>query len=423
MSRIVRLESENVKRISAVEITPQGQLVVIGGNNGAGKSSVIDSIEWALGGKSHVEDMPIRRGEQKAHTIVETPDYIVKRTYVAQEDGGFNSYLTVTTAAGGKVTNPQGVLDALIGDLSFDPLAFVGLPTKDQRTSLVKMAGLDFGRLDTQRNESFEHRKVVRREIKDLEAQLGAIELTPDLPEQPIQVSDLIVELTERQNHNRERDKQANIIKQAEELVQRRERELREAETNLASAQAVLAGYMATPLPEPMDEAEVSTLIAQADATNAKIRANIQAKDLQNQIDRKQQAVAQCNHRIEQIDNDVANAIKGAKFPIEGLAVTDDGITIAGVPFEQCSTAEQIKLSVAIGIAMNPGLRVLLVRQGSLLDDNSLELVRDLAAQHDAQVWMERVSTGDEVSVIIEDGHVKGMKPAEVADADSAPTA
>lgn len=423
MSKILRLESENVKRISVVEITPEGELVIIGGHNGAGKSSVIDSIEWALGGKAAIEDMPIRRGETHARTIIETTDYIVQRTYTLQEDGSFNTYLKVTTTEGGTLTNPQQVLDGLIGNLSFDPLAFVGLKPKEQRVSLVKLAGLDFGRLDAARTEAQEHRRVTRAEIKQLEGELAGIPVDPDAPEQPVKIAELMDELNRRQQINRDRIKKQSILSQAQELVKRRERELREAKENLAAATAVLTTYEASELPEEADEQEIGSQIAKADEVNGKVRSNQRAKEICGYITKKNDSVDLSNQRLEQIEADVANAIKGAHFPIDGLAVGDAGITIGGVPFEQCSTAEQIKLSVGIGIAMNPGLRVLLVRQGSLLDENSLELVRTIAAEHDAQVWMERVSTGDEVSVIIEDGHVKGVEPVtEAENVGSAPT-
>ena len=49
--KISSLELENVKRIRAVQIVPTSAgLTVIGGNNGQGKTSVLDAIAWALGG-------------------------------------------------------------------------------------------------------------------------------------------------------------------------------------------------------------------------------------------------------------------------------------------------------------------------------------------------------------------------------------
>ena len=53
--KISRLEVENVKRIKAVTVEPSAQgLTVIGGNNNQGKTSVLDSIAWALGGNKYL---------------------------------------------------------------------------------------------------------------------------------------------------------------------------------------------------------------------------------------------------------------------------------------------------------------------------------------------------------------------------------
>ena len=52
--KINKLEIENVKRIKAVRLEPaQNGLTVIGGNNNQGKTSVLDSIAWALGGEKY----------------------------------------------------------------------------------------------------------------------------------------------------------------------------------------------------------------------------------------------------------------------------------------------------------------------------------------------------------------------------------
>ena len=110
---------------------------------------------------------------------------------------------------------------------------------------------------------------------------------------------------------------------------------------------------------------------------------------------------------LDQIDLDKSAALAETKKPIDGLSFDANGVTFVGIPFGQCSSAEQLRVSVAMALAMNPKLKVLLIRDGSLLDENSLKILSEMAEASDAQVWMERVSKGGEVSVIIEDGEVK----------------
>ena len=83
-------------------------------------------------------------------------------------------------------------------------------------------------------------------------------------------------------------------------------------------------------------------------------------------------------------------------------------MTFDGKPFDQASSAEQLRVSVAMGIALNPTLRVLLVRDGSLLDKESFKMMAEMASEADAQVWIERVEDDDHVGIVIEDGAVKG---------------
>ena len=113
--------------------------------------------------------------------------------------------------------------------------------------------------------------------------------------------------------------------------------------------------------------------------------------------------------RGDEIDLEKEGRVARAIFPVPGLAFGHDGLLLEGVPFEQASQAEQIRVSVAMGAALHPQLRVLLVRDGSLLDERSLALLGELAAERDLQVWLERVgeaggaeSTGD--TLCIEDG-------------------
>ena len=114
-------------------------------------------------------------------------------------------------------------------------------------------------------------------------------------------------------------------------------------------------------------------------------------------------------HRsVEKARKDRVKAMKAAKWPVEGLSSNSSGVTYNDLPFEQCSSAEQLRLSCLIGSAANPELKLMFIRDGSLLDPNSLKEVEKIAINTGTQIWIERVSQGSECSIIIEDGHVKG---------------
>ena len=48
------------------------------------------------------------------------------------------------------------------------------------------------------------------------------------------------------------------------------------------------------------------------------------------------------------------------------------------------------------------------VRDGSLLDEDSMQILAEMATEADYQVWVERVSTSGQGGIYIEDGRVKG---------------
>ena len=76
------------------------------------------------------------------------------------------------------------------------------------------------------------------------------------------------------------------------------------------------------------------------------------------------------------------------------------------MPFSQASSAEQIRVSLAMAMSLNPKLRVIRILDGSLLDADNLALITEAAVAADYQVWIERVSDPSETAVVIEDGEV-----------------
>jgi hypothetical protein len=147
--------------------------------------------------------------------------------------------------------------------------------------------------------------------------------------------------------------------------------------------------------------------IRNAEATNEKVRSNARRKLLATEHARLLALSTATSDAIEAIDDDKQKQLESAKWPVDGLGFSDDGITFGGLPFEQASSAEQLRVAVAIGLALNPTLRVLLIRDGSLLDGDNLEAISEMASEADAQVWLERVGDDGHCAVVIEDGQIK----------------
>ncbi len=428
--RIVRLEAENVKRLVAVEITPEGNLVVVGGKNGAGKSSVLDSIAMALGGKDLVPALPLRKGADHGHVEVELNDGVIaRRTFTAAGGGS----LTLSNKEGAVFRSPQALLDRLLGRLSFDPLAFVMQEPRQQRETLRALVGLDFVALEAKRLGLFEERTAVSRTTKALEARLAAMTLHADAPAQSIIVGDLLVELDAGQRIVNEADEAERAAQEWERDIARHEERVSESREHRAKLESDLTeARRAAVYEEDLLAAQrkgAGGARAAADAQRAAvpdlapIRARIASAEEQNRkgrenADRAEQAaevaggraqVEKLSAAIEALDAEKAKGLAGAAFPVPGLSFDEHGVVFQGVPFAQASSAEQLRVSVAMGLALNPTLRVLLVRDGSLLDADNLRLLGEMAAAAEAQVWLEVVREDDSCTVILEDGRVRGV--------------
>lgn len=428
--RIIRLAVNNIMRISAAEVRPDGNpLVIVAGRNSQGKTSLLDSIAIALSGKD-LPAQPIKRGEATASVILETDELIVTRTF--SQTGG--AKLEVRDRDNNKLTQPQTKLDLLFSKTTFDPLTFANSKPLDQANTVRRIAGLDFTADDAEHAKIFEERTTVGRDLRAAQARRDQHRRT-DAPEQEISVADLAEQLENAQEVNRgierrrqtleqlarQNDQQAAAVASAEVAVEDAKRALATAEAALDKAKAVLetkrqqweAESAALADVQPEDTAAIRQQMAEAEETNVRIRANQAFRTEHAEVVRLQGAVAELTGKLDAIAQRKQNALGAAKFPIEGLAFNDEGVTFNGVPFDQASSAERIRVSLAIACALNPNLRVMLIRDGSLLDEESVALIAEYAAEHGAQVFMECVGNRDDATVIIEDGHVTSTPAAD----------
>ena len=445
--KIVKLQAENIKRIVAVEIKPDGALVELTGANGAGKSSVLDAIWWALAGTGKVQSTPIRQGEEQAHITLDLGEIVVtrqfKQLYDSKEKGakpaGHTTLLRVETADGARYASPQAVLDKLLGALSFDPLEFARMKPPQQHRALAKVCGIDVAEIERENRDDYSTRRELNREEKAQRAAADQIEVPPDTPTEPVIIADLLGLRRDAEEHNRginERTSRAadrarlaeeseleatQVAEQIAELDERRSMLLvrkKQLMKNAAGARKE-ASEIREGLPEHQDTDEIDQRLLDAQATNAYVEAarkRAEHVELAEQARKKAEALTL---KMEARRADQATKVAAAELPVEGLELDDDVVTLNGLPFDVASDALQLRVSCALAMRQNSKLKVIRVRQGSLLDENGLALLQEMAEENGYQVWLERVDTSGKVGVYIEDGSVAavdGEPPAPAAD-------
>jgi len=406
--KIIEFNAENIKRLRVVQIRPDGALVQITGPNGSGKSSILDAIMFALGGASTHDAQPIRRGAEKAKVVLDLGEFVVTRRFT---EGGTS--LTIEDAEGITLKSPQGILDKIVGKFTFDPLAFAMADPKTRLQMLKDTVTLDvdLDALDSERRRLYDERTDVSRRAKQLESQAAAFPSTVDAPTETVSVAHLAKELDAALQHNAIQDDRSRTIDATDSRLARLDEEIRELEARREALgdrrEEAFEQRCALPAPEAKIEVEeFRARIASAEARNSAYYAAERGRDAAKLAEREYDKAAELTRQIEDLDEQKRLAMANAKFPVDGLTFGDGEVTLNGLPFSQASSAEQLRASVALAMASNPTLRVLRIKDGSLLDEQNLALLESMAELQDYQVWIERVDTRGTVGVVMLDGHV-----------------
>lgn len=400
--KIVSLEAENIKCLKAIEIKPDGHTVIIGGENGNGKSSILDSIEYALAGGKHIPEKPIREGQEKARIVLDLGGLQVVRTFTKN---GTN--LVVKSKEGATFSSPQAMLDKIVGNLSFDPSEFFRMDSKKRVETLKKLVGLDFTELNNKYKTAFERRTEVNRRGKELKAQYDSFPSHKDVPDKEVSVAELSKQLTNAVAENQKLDEAKRSLDhnklrltKIEEQIKQLTKEKESVESFINKEESTLAKI------KRIDLSEIQDSINSAEDINNKIRENIKKLSLNVELEKLRDESQMLSETLGSIIVNKNELMEKAKFPIKGLSFDEETVTFNGIPFDQISQGERIKISVAIGLVLNPKLKILLIRDASLLDQKNLEMIAKMAEKMDAQVWLERVGKGKECQIIISDGAI-----------------
>jgi len=423
--KIIELRAENFKRLTAVSITPEGNVIMLTGKNKQGKTTVLDAIWAALDafGAKKVTSEVVRTGETQASVTLTlgtdgVAEYIVTRRWYT--NGKIT--LTVESPRGAAYGSPQGLLDGLVGKMSMDPMAFIRQQPAQQVTTLVEMLGETLGfdpvALEAKRVTQFEARKVSKRDVKTLEAQIKGMPVPPDgTPESPVAIADLLAELAEITGHNDGVQKLDAEVTSAEEVVELADAAVVRAETVLAIAvrtqgianEALDALQERFAVTHEKDDTDVKARLASVDEVNQNVRDGAALAEVNMKVVGMTADVAGYDDALDKIAEVRRLGLASANFPLEELSFSDAGVTYNGHPLAQASGAEKRVVGFAVARALEPELRVIRIDEGESLDSEGLAHIAAMADKHDIQVWMTKVTDGDGGGnvIVIEEGAVK----------------
>ena len=405
--KINALSIENVKRVRAVALTPSRDgLTIIGGRNGQGKTSVLDAIAWTLGGEKFRPGTPQRDGAMLPPTL-----HVELSNGIVVERRGKNAELRVTDPTGKRAG--QMLLDAFISKLALDLPRFMNATAKQKADTLLQIIGVkdEVMRLEDEEKRLYDSRRAVGQLADQKQKHVDDLPYYDGLPKEPISAMELIrrqQDILARNGENARKRTRRDAI--AAELS--RVNEQLEA---LAARKAALESDYATACRDALDlldegTEELEADIAQIDETNRKIRQNNIRDSAQAEASHLAAQYDELTEQLEAVRRERHALLEGAALPLEGLTVENGELLYLGKPWDCMSASQQLRVAAAIAASVNPECGFVLMDKLEQLDPETLEDFGAWLCERGLQVIATRVSTGDECTIIIEDGAAQAQE-------------
>ncbi len=444
--KVITYQAHNVLGVKDIQFDLAGHhLFLVGGKNAQGKTSALTALLMALCGKRGMDNYPeiaLREGESKGWVRVDltgdvelhdTEKFTVELYLRRKRTGTVIEEFRILDSTGAEAPEPRTLLQSLFNLKAFDPLAFERMKPKEQAELVQGMLGVDLKVFDEERAKVYEERKQVGVEGKKLAGKLALSKKHDGVPDKEENVAELVEELESRKRTNDMIYKikasmltYADMIKEYEQsiadsnkeierlqqLIEAEKERIEHSKEEVASYQELtVTATKALENVKEQDEDEIRERIKNAESINRKVRANEEYKKLEAEVEKSRGEYQRCTDRLNQIDQDKADAIAKATWPVEGMELLEDGLLLNGRPFESASTSQRIMASIKVGMALNPKLKLLVCQHGSELDEETLEALDEVLRVNDFQMVVELVSRTkedeDRCTVVIEDGEVK----------------
>jgi predicted ATP-dependent endonuclease of OLD family len=413
MIKISKLEIENIKRVKAVKIEPTANgITIVGGKNKQGKTSILDAIAWGLGGNKYRPSKAERDG-----SVIPPYLHIVLSNGLIVERKGKNSELKVIDPNGQKAG--QQLLNSFVEELAIDLPKFMNSTSKEKANILLRIIGVgnQLFELERKEQELYNQRRTIGQ-IADQKSKFAKEQpYFTDAPKELISASDLIKQQQEILARNGENQrKRQNLEKMQAQYaykgqeVERLRQQLQEAE----AAYMALGNDLAIAQKDAIDLVDESTEaleanIQQIDEINRKVRANLDKDKAETDASDYRAQYDKLSSVIEEVRKQKTDLLSSADLPLEGLSVEEGELIYQGQKWDNMSGADQLRVSTAIVRKLKPNCGFILLDKLEQMDMDTLNEFGQWLEQEGLQAIATRVSTGEECSIIIEDGYVAGQ--------------
>lgn len=396
---------ENYKGITGtVEVSTNGGSVIVQGRNAAGKSSFIDGIIELFDARGiRLTPHPINEhaDEAKAEFIDTDLDVKIVREWKRGNDGKPTSKISVYALDGAKHAKPAEVIAELTGGLIFDPSKFLLMDPKPQRDMLLRKVQVpfDLDQLEGEERAAEEERLKLGQVARAAEgAVTNAHRPEPGTPLAPVSTVELVAKLEEARAHNakvtRATDLVAELGKQIDGIDNRLtelRRQIEELEGERVTLEQRSADAQQTASAEALiDTTQLESQVANVDHINREVQVGEIFRALEEEAEFKRREWEVSDAAVKEIQQRKADGLKVAVFPHPSLSVSEDGVLFDGVPFSQLNQGQREEAAFAIATAGNPDLKLVIVKNGDMMDEVTLAHIDKLALERGYTVLIER---------------------------------
>ncbi len=429
--KILSLVVENFKNIEKTDVDFAGRSAIIIGKNGAGKSSLIQAICSPIDA-NYLPAKPIKKGEERGSIELkiggnlhgEEEVYTLGLYFSKEHKKG---RITITNSDGEKVSGGKKLISEIVGNIGFDIQEFIKLGVtangsvskpgvQEQIEILKKLMPVDvlkeMYKLDHEYEKTYEARADVNKDIKLSKAKLESHEFSQeelDFYKELIDTKKIVSKMSNIEKELEDFNKVDNGTRTAYELIPQIEQEITELKEKLEKATNDLASV------KERHEKGVKWLEGKTkpsiEVLNDKLsnanQHNVKVKEI-NDLENSQVAIRALEtdsetktERLLKIKEEKKAIFASSPLPVEGLTFDDEGIFYKELPFNDTQHPSSLVIGIGVKIsqAMNPNLRMIVIRDGSLLDEKTLSwLIKD-CEKNNYQLFIEKVSESEEVDI------------------------